>query len=174
MIYGLYQSAAGMQALSDKIDVIPAAIRDLGARLAELQTALEKLTELATDKLAALSRADAAALQDCAAREEEILREVFRSEPRREAALARVAQSLHGAMSSPIKLKDVAARLPEPFASSLRARSTALQASAAELQRKNRLAGRVAQDLQSHIRGIFADAQESPVYGPQRQLWPVV
>jgi hypothetical protein len=73
----------------------------------------------------------------------------------------------------PLRLKDIAARLPEPLASSLRARSTVLQTSAAELQRKNRLAGRVAQNLQSHIRGIFADvaaaAQESLVYGPQGQ-----
>jgi flagellar biosynthesis/type III secretory pathway chaperone len=149
------------------------AISDLAARLTELHAALEQLASVAADKLAALSRADAAALQDCAAREEEILREVFRGEPRRRAALARVAQSLHIQASQPMRLKDLVARLPEPQAASLRARSTVLQASAAELQRKNRLAGRVAQNLQSHIRGIFADvamaAQESLVYGPQGQ-----
>jgi flagellar biosynthesis/type III secretory pathway chaperone len=148
-------------------------VRDLTARLAELHAALTQLTELATDKLAALSRADAPGLQSCAAREEEILREVFRSEPRRKAALARVAHSLPGSAPAPLRLKDIAGRLPEPLASSLRARSTALQARAAELQRKNRLAGRVAQNLQAHIRGIFADvaaaAQESLVYGPQGQ-----
>jgi len=148
-------------------------VRDLAARLADLHAALEQLTQLAMDKLAALSRADAPALQEVAGREEEVLRAVLRSEPRRKAALARVAQALPGPASPPARLKDIIARLPEPQASSLRARSTALQASAAELQRKNRLAGRVARNLQSHIRGVFADvaaaAQESQVYGPQGQ-----
>jgi chromosome segregation ATPase len=149
------------------------AIQELMARLAELHAALQRLSQLATDKLAAMSRADAVALQDCAAREEEVLREVFRSEPRRKAALARVAQGLPDPAPAQIRLKDIAAQLSEPLASSLRARSTALQASAKELQRKNRLAGRVAHNLQSHIRGVFADvataAQESAVYGPHGQ-----
>jgi hypothetical protein len=61
-------------------------------------------------------------------------------------------------------------RLPEPLASSLRARNAALQAVAGELQRKNRLNAKVAQNLQMHICGIFAEvasgAQPAPVYGP--------
>ena len=150
-----------------------AAVHDLVARLGELHAALQQLTQLATDKLAAMSRADAAALQDCASREEEILRAVFRSEAQRKATLARVAQGLLGQAPAQTRLKDIAKHLPDALASSLRARSAALQASAAELQRKNRLAGRVAHNLQSHIRGVFADvtaaAQESPVYGPQGQ-----
>jgi hypothetical protein len=149
------------------------ALRELGQHLSDLQTALQQLSDLAADKLAALRRADTEALQACAAREEQLLREVFRSEPSRKAALARVAQTLLLADAARAQLNDIVARLPEPQASSWRARSVALRDIAAELQRKNRLAAGVARNLHSHIRGIFADvataAQESVVYGPQGQ-----
>ena len=142
-------------------------------QLAGLHTLMKQLAELAGEKLAAMRRADTAALDRCTAREAELVKTVFGSEARRKALLARVAQSLH---------------LPEPdaaswarsrnvcrsrSASALRARNAALREIAAELQQKNRLAAKVAQNLQSHIRGVFAElataAQETPVYGPRGQ-----
>ena len=149
------------------------AVRELDQHLAQWQAALTQLAGLGTEKLAALRRADTAALQTCAGCEEELLKGLFRGQQRREAALARVAQSLHCPQSPCVRLKDIVDRLPEPLASSLRARSVALREIAAELQRKNRLAAGVARNLQAHIRGIFADvataAQEAVVYGPQGQ-----
>lgn len=149
------------------------AARDLAQHLAELHVALKRLGALAADKLAAMRRADTAALQTCAVSEEETLKEVFRRQEGRNAALARVAQSLPLSGTSPPRLKEIIDRLPEPLASSLRARSVALQEAATDLRRKNELAGAVARNLQAHLRGIFADvaaaAQESVVYGPQGQ-----
>lgn len=148
-------------------------LRELGECLTALHAALKSLSELAAEKLAGLRAADTAALERCAKREEEVLREVFRGEQRRKAVLARVAQGLHLAEPARARLTEVAERLPEPLASSLRARNAALRATVGELQRKNQLAARVAQNLQSHIRGVFAEvaraAQESLVYGPQGQ-----
>jgi hypothetical protein len=153
----------------------------LGQHLAELHAALKQLADLADRKLAAMRIADTEALQDCAVREGDLLREMFRGEQRRNAVLASLAQGLHLAEPQRARLMEIADRLPEPLASSIRARGVALRDLAARLQRKNRLAAGVARNLQSHIRGIFAAmagaAQESQVYGPQgRQggtgLWP--
>lgn len=145
--------------------------RELLDQLAGLHTALQSLVALATDKLAALRRADVPVLENCAARESELLTALARGEPQRKAVLARVAQALPGGGDGAPRLSAVAERLPEPWRSALRARNVALQEIAAELQQKNRLAARVAQNLHSHIRGIFAElagaAQESAVYGPQ-------
>ena len=144
--------------------------RELGQHLAELHATLKQLAELATEKLAAMRRADTEALNGCAAREEELLRDVFRRQQARNALLARLAQSLH---CPEARLPEIADRLPEPLASSLRARSLALQETVGDLQRRNTLAATVARNLQAHIRGIFAEVasanQETLVYGPRGQ-----
>lgn len=144
--------------------------RALGQYLADLLATLKELTALATEKLAAMRQADTEALNRCAAREEELLRELFRRQQARNAELARLAQTLHCPQPC---LSEIITRLPEPLASSLWARSVALKEIAVELQRRNRLAASVAQNLQAHIRGIFADVasatQESLVYGPRGQ-----
>jgi len=149
------------------------AARELPVLLAELHESLKQLLELAGEKLAAMRRADHEALQRCAQRESEVLQELFRREPQRKAVFARLAQGLRASAAEAPSLSDIAARLPEPLASSLRARGGALRAVAEELQRKNRLAAAVARSLQSHIRGIFAElagvAQESQMYGPHGQ-----
>jgi hypothetical protein len=148
-------------------------VRELSQHLSGLQAALQQLCETATDKLTALRRADTDALSACAAREEQLLKGVFRGEVERKAAIARVAQHLPCSTPQGARLYDIAEHLPEPLASALRARSVALRDVAAELQRKNKLAAGVARNLQGHIRGIFAEvaaaAQESVVYGPQGQ-----
>jgi hypothetical protein len=144
--------------------------RELSQHLADLHAALKQLAELATEKLAAMRRADTDALNGCAEREEGLLRTVLRDEQGRNAILARLAQSLH---CPQVRLTEIVDRLPEPVASALRARSVALKEIAGELQRRNRLAASVAQNLQAHIRGIFADVasanRESLVYGPRGQ-----
>ncbi len=146
------------------------AAQELPALLAELHESLKQLLELAGEKLAAMRRADHEALQQCAQREGQVLQELFRREPQRKAVLARLAHGLRAPHESVPCLSDLTGRLPEPLASSLRARAGALRAVAEELQRKNRLAAAVARNLQSHIRGIFAElagvAQESQMYGP--------
>lgn len=149
------------------------AARELLQQLAELYAGLRELDALAGRKLAALRSADTAALHACASEECEQLTRIFRAQPQRNAAIARVAQSLPGCDPAERRLEELAARLPEPLASALRARNAALQEVAGELQRKNRMAAEVAQNLQTHIREIFAAVagatQESLVYGPQGQ-----
>jgi flagellar biosynthesis/type III secretory pathway chaperone len=160
--------AAAPQAAADA-----APLRELHEQLASLHTLMKQLAELAGEKLAAMRRADTATLDRCTAREAELVKTVFGSEAKRKALLARIAQSLHLPQPERAKLGEIAERLPEPSASALRARNAALREIAAELQQKNRLAAKVAQNLQSHIRGVFAElagaAQETPVYGPRGQ-----
>mgnify|MGYP005834947563 CR=1 FL=1 len=149
------------------------AAQELLDELARWQTALETLLQVAGDKLAALRQADTAALHHCAVREGELLHALFRDGPRRQAALARAAQGLHAAGPPTGWLTQVAEQAPEPWASRLRARTAGLRELAGELQRRNKLVAHVARQLQSHIRGVFAElagaAQESTVYGPQGQ-----
>jgi len=149
------------------------AAHELLEELARLQTTLETLVVMAGDKLAAMRQANAAALHQCAAREGELLQALFRDEPRRKATLARAAQGLRAAGPPAGWLTQIADGLPEPLGSRLRARAAGLRELAAELQRKNNLVASVARQLQSHIRGVFAElagaAQELTVYGPRGQ-----
>ncbi len=143
--------------------------REVLAQLAELQAALGQLAALAAQKLGALRRADAAELQQLAAREGAALTELFRREPVRKANLARLAQALRCAEPQRPSLTVIAECLPEPLGSTLRARAAALAAAARELQQKNRLAATVARNLHGHVRGIFASiagAERPAVYGP--------
>lgn len=141
--------------------------------LGTLHASLKNLVTLANEKLAALRRADAAALVDCATREGVLVRDVLLGEQQRDALLARVAQRLPAEAGEVTTVSALAACLPEPVSSSLRARGAALRAVATELQRKNRVVAAVAQNLQAHIRGIFAElakaTQETLVYGAKGQ-----
>jgi hypothetical protein len=145
----------------------------LDAQLATFHNALKQLLDVSCDKLAAIRRADTQALRGCAIREEELLREVLFGEQQRGAVLARVAQHLHCDNLEQHALAEIAARAPEPWGSVLQAKTLALRKTAEELQRKNGVVRDVAQNLQSHIRSIFANvakaAQETVVYGAQGQ-----
>ena len=147
--------------------------RDLNENLAGLYSLLKQLFDLAEQKLAAMRAASDRTLQACAAQEAQLLEEVKRLEQQRTATLARLAQALRAPQLEHAALSEVAAQFPEPVGSALRARNAALQDIARKLQQKNRLAARVAQHLQSHIRAVFAAVakanQESVVYGPKGQ-----
>jgi hypothetical protein len=138
--------------------------------LSALHELLRQLLELARAKLEALRAADAPNLQRCAARECGVLERLFERERQRDAVLARLAQSLHWEGPAPPRLAEVAAKLPEPVSSRLRAKAAGLRQTAGELRRENRLAAEVAQHLHKHIRAVFEDIarvnQESIVYGP--------
>lgn len=137
--------------------------------LTSLHTSLAALVTLAHEKLDALRRADSRALQECALREEELIRRVVLGSRKRDALFARVAQGLQQQSGRKLTLAELTDALPEPQKSTLRARSVALRNAAAELQQKNRVIAKVARNLHSHIRGVFAEvaklAQESEVYG---------
>jgi hypothetical protein len=145
-------------------------VGDLLAVLSPLHQLLKRLLQLARAKLDAMRRADAVALQRCAAEECGLLERVFAHEDRRNAALARLAQTLHSEDAPRARLAEIAQRLPEPFSSRLRARTAGLRRTADELRQKNRLAADVARHLHDHIRAVFDDVarvnQESVVYGP--------
>ncbi len=148
-------------------DPLPAVVQ----HFADLHAGLTELAAIADQKLTALRAADADALQRCTAREAAVLQRVLGAEQRRPALLARVAQSLQRPELVSARLNEIADHVPEPAASSLRARGLALRDIAGRLQRKNRLAALVARNLQGHLRDIFAAvakaAQDSVVYGPQ-------
>lgn len=133
-----------------------AAVAVLVEYLATLQPRLQALLALAEEKLAALRKADTAALRCCAAREEPLVREVLTQEARRPAILAAVAQALRRPELRNAGLAALAARLPQALAAPLLARHLGLQTVAAQLQRKNRIAAAVARNLQGHIREVFA------------------
>ena len=149
---------------------LEAHFRDLLAALTSLHELLKQLLELAGKKLAAMRVADADTLQQCAAEEGGVLQTVFERGRERDAALARLAQSLHWRDAGHRRLSEAAERLPEPFSSRLRAKIVGLRETANELQQKNQLAATVARNLHKHIRAVFDDVasvnQESVVYGP--------
>ena len=146
-------------------------LQELQGYLEELHRLLKALTEQSRQKLDFLRAADTNGLQSCAAREGELLQEVFHAAQGRGAVLARLAQALHLPDVRAVRLGQICDRLPEPYASALRARIAALERSAAELQQRNKLAATVAHNLQCHIRGVFAElakaTQERTGYGPQ-------
>jgi len=147
--------------------------RPLIENLATLQALLRQLSASASAKLTAIRAADSQALQGCAAREAELLEQVYRLAPARDALLARLAQALPISSSKQARLSEIAAALPEPTASLLRARNAALQQIARELQQKNATVAGVARHLQTHLAAIFAALaqanQEAVVYGPKGQ-----
>lgn len=143
---------------------------ELDGVLDALAGQLRTLLELAERKLAAMRRADPAAIHECTLEETDCLREHYRMDRRLRAVLARFAQRLpDGTLSQP-RVAEVAGRLAEPLASRIQAKSACLRPLAEKLQRQNQLASQVAQNLHGHIRAVFAevaDAQQKTVgYGP--------
>lgn len=170
---------AGEEAVVAKIAAPPdaaeahdteAQVGELTEALSGLQELLEQLLGLARAKLAAMRAADANALQRCAARECGVLERLFDRERRRDAVLARLAQSLQWNGGPRLRLPEIADALPEPHCSRLRARTAGLRRTAEELRRKNRVAAEVARHLHEHVRAVFEHIarvnQESVVYGP--------
>ncbi len=138
---------------ADLATVVP----DLQVHLTGMHALLKQLTDAADVKLEGMRRADTETLRGCADREADLLQRVFDYAQGRPALVARVAQALHRDELKEVPLLQLADELPEPHAAALRAHSTALRQVSQELQRKNRIAARVAHNLQSHIHGIFAD-----------------
>ena len=149
---------------------LEAQFEELLAVVSAMHEMLKQLLELAQDKLAAMRGADAAELQRCAVEECGVLERLFAQECRRDAVLARVAQSLPGEYPPQARLSEIAERLPEPFCSRLRARTAGMRRTIDELRRRNRVAAEVARHLHEHIRAVFEDVarvnQQSVVYGP--------
>lgn len=147
--------------------------RDLLAALTALHERLGALTALAVEKLAALRTADVDAIEKLAQREEAALQSLQELDAQRKAVLARLAQLWPASESFEPKLEEIAARLPEPFSSQIRAKSEGLRSAAGALEQKNALLATVARTLHSHVRGVFADlakdAQETLVYGRSGQ-----
>lgn len=146
------------------------ALHELFDNLSALQATLRALLDAAETKLAAMRRADNAALHAGAAREHGLLEQVLRLDRERGAILARAAQELRRPDLAAATLGELAAALDEPEKSRFLAKNAALKDLAATLKKKNDLAGRVARNLQCHIRAIFADiakvAQTPTGYGP--------
>ena len=145
--------------------------RELNEHLASLQSLLRQLLAQTVEKLDAIRQADTDRMERCAVGETELLEQVARTEQRRAAITARVAQDVPSARKGRLSLSELVDHLQEPLASVFRARNAALRQLATELQEKNALVARVARNLQTHIREIFAELakvnQESVVYGPK-------
>lgn len=129
--------------------------------LTTLHAQLRGLFDLAGRKMAAIRAADTTRLNQCTHAESELLQQVAKTERQRGACIARLAQALQVPELRKASLSEVANVLHEPAASQLRAKSAGLRDIADKLQQKNRLAARVAQDLQGHIRSIFAQLAKS-------------
>lgn len=125
--------------------------------LGEWQSQLDRLVELAGDKLVAMRQADTAALETYARAEEQQLQLLLEAQRERAVILARVAQQRLRNGGTAARLTDIADALEEPHASALRARSVGLQRAAADLQEKNRLAVAVARNLNKHLQSFFSE-----------------
>ncbi len=146
-------------------------IKALVQHLAALHALLRELEQIAVAKLAAMRKADAQALQDCASRESHLLEQVLRLARLRPAVLARAAQSLPGAAPAAPTLSQIANRAPQPISSALRARMRGLEEVTLRLQESNRVAALVARELHARVRDLFAalaNGQRGKCgYGPQ-------
>ena len=145
--------------------------RALLDNLAELQTLIGELRDLARQKLKAVRAADGVALRQLAQREEQTLPAVEQSHRDRDAILARLAQALRNPELRVMPLQRLANELAEPVRSSLLSRALALRTAGEELQRVNGVVAAVAHGLHAHVQGVF-DAvarfmQKAIVYGPQ-------
>jgi len=163
----------GPQRLSAMSLPVQAAVEELCDSLGALYELLKTLAATAEQKLAAIRSADADQLQKCAAREMELLEQVTTVKRQRQAAIARLAQALQVPAGSELSICTLANRLGEPVASILRAKSRGLRELADRLQHVNAVAARAAQDLQAHVRAVFAEVakanRDSAVYGPEGQ-----
>lgn len=143
------------------------------AELSALTQPLADLTELAGQKLDAMRRADATGLRALTDREPTLIAAISQLDQRRGAVLTRLAQALRAPDLATARVSEIASHLPEPHASRIRAKTTGLQRLAADLQKKNDLAGRVARALHMHVRQVFAElartSQDSVGYGPTGQ-----
>lgn len=146
-------------------------VRALVGHLAELHAVLKELHEIATAKLGAMRRADAAALQRCAGRESRLLEQALRLARVRPAMIARAAQSLPTGVTSAATLAEICERSPEPISSTLRARMRGLEEIAVRLRESNRIAALVARELHTRVRDLFATLasmnRDKCGYGPQ-------
>ncbi|MBN2447191.1 MAG: flagellar export chaperone FlgN [Phycisphaerae bacterium] len=122
---------------------------------------LSKLLALADDKLDAIRRADAKRLNQNTHSELKLLQQIAVNDQERNAVLARIAQALRRPELKQGRASEIAAALPEPTSSRLRARISGLREVALNLRKKNDLVARVARDLQTHIRDIFAEVAKS-------------
>ncbi|MGE0481724.1 MAG: flagellar export chaperone FlgN [Phycisphaerae bacterium] len=145
---------------------LASAAQDICECFTELYTGMTELADLAEQKLAAVRRADTAALAACTSAEAERLNGVARLDQRRAAALAALAQQLHDPTLARARLEEIAKKLPVPFSARLQAKSTGLRQIAERLQEKNRVFAGVARNLQSHVRAVLNDLTGAAAGGP--------
>ena len=93
----------------------PGPVDELLQYLQTLHTLLKNLVTLANEKLAALRKADSAALIDCAAREGVLIRDVLFGQQQRDALLARVAQRLPAEAGEVTTVGALAEHFSEPI-----------------------------------------------------------
>ncbi len=155
---------------------LPEIVRTLAELLGEMRPILERLSDLAGQKLAAMRRADAAALNAGAAEEAGLVQQLALNARKRQVALARLAQQMQAPELVQASVSEISAAVGEPLGSILTAKSLPLQHVAAELERKNNLASAVARNLQTHIRAVFQELdaanQETVVYGNRGKPTP--
>ncbi len=141
--------------------------------LQEARAGLTRLIDLTGEKLTALRNADAAALTELTRREAALLQDVLRSEQKRPAFLAALAQELQRPELATQRARDLADATPEPLKGRLHAEIAATREMAQELKEKNALVGDVARGLQRHIRAVFTEVAqrqtETTVYGHRGQ-----
>lgn len=152
---------------------VDAQAAELMAALDEAHDSLRRLLALAKEKLAAIRTADTVELKRVAERECEELQRLFERERRRDATVARLAQTLHCDSEQRPRVSELADRMHEPFSSRLRAKTEGLRATAGLLQQRNRVAAGVARSLHQHIREVFEDVarvnRETIGYRPDGQ-----
>ncbi len=158
--------------------MLPAATveQDAAALLAALNglhDELRGLFEAAERKVEALRRADTQALQRCSEDESRGLQTTLLLMRRKDAAVAGLAQRLRVPVEGACTVSALLAEIEEPARSHIHARVTGLRELAAKLQDRNKLAERVARDLHSCVRAVFADIalanRETVSYGPAGQ-----
>jgi hypothetical protein len=127
----------------------------------------EQLAEAIQSRLAAMRRADVAALADFAVREQNLVRQLQELEGTRRSLVVRMAEELDlpGRGVRAPTVSQIAARLPEPSRSRLLREADSLKLAALRAARNNRLAGVVSREVLGHLHGVLGSIRP-PEEGP--------
>ena len=142
--------------------------------MAGLITAHESLLALAAEHRAAITRADGAAVEDCARRQAELARAIAIQETERRHLLAKIFPARSGGVDPRTPFAALAALLPEPFRARIAACAARLRELILRLQHEHRIIRSATTAIVAHMDGLLQQVAKAlshaGLYGPKGRL----
>lgn len=146
-----------MTAGAGLLDVTP-----LVTLLGDLAALQEELAVVLDAKLAAMRRADVAAMHSASAREGHLMGQAARLDAARHATVARVAAALGLPRGEPVTLTAVAARVDGAPRAALHVAGARLRDAMLRVAERNRVVSMVSGEMLAHFRSVFAAMARRP------------